>query len=315
MRERLEKGDSDKAVLDYVVDRYGEFVLLRPVFALHTLLLWLTPVLAILLGGFGIWRLARRRRPAVRPANSSAAEEAEVAALLRTGVESGAVVIRRRPSARVLDRGIADRMIGDAPRGRTMTAATLTISSRNYSSWSLRGWLICRMAGLDFETEVLSGTDAGSRAELLHLSPSFLVPRLRHGDVVVWDTLAIAEYLGETFPEAGLLPGPVAERAHCRSISGEMHSGFVNLRSALPMNLRAFHPAFRLFNGAKADIERIVTIFDDCLDRYEGPVPVRRRAPAWRTPCSPRSAPASAPTMSRCRPGPPPTATRSCTGR
>ena len=152
-----------------------------------------------------------------------------------------------------------------------MTAATLTISSRNYSSWSLRGWLIGRMAGLAFETEVLSGADANSRAELLHLSPSFLVPRLRHGDVVAWDALAIAEYLGELFPAAGLLPGPMTERAHCRSISGEMHSGFVNLRSALPMNLRAFHPNFPLFNGAKADIERIVTIFDDCLDRYEGP--------------------------------------------
>ncbi|GJE40085.1 glutathione S-transferase family protein [Methylobacterium persicinum] len=152
-----------------------------------------------------------------------------------------------------------------------MTAATLTISSRNYSSWSLRGWLICRMAGIDFSTEVLSGEDTTSRAELLHLSPSFLVPRLRHGDVVVWDTLAIASYLNETFPEAGLLPKDRAERAHCHSISGEMHSGFVNLRSALPMNLKAFHPGFRLFNGAKADIERIVTIFDDCLDRYEGP--------------------------------------------
>jgi glutathione S-transferase len=152
-----------------------------------------------------------------------------------------------------------------------MTAATLTISSRNYSSWSLRGWLICRMAGLDFTTEVLSGEDTTSRAELLHLSPSFLVPRLRHGDIVVWDTLAIASYLGETFPEAGLLPQDRAERAHCHSIAGEMHSGFVNLRSALPMNIKAFHPGFRLFNGAKADIERIVTIFDDCLDRYEGP--------------------------------------------
>lgn len=162
-------------------------------------------------------------------------------------------------------------MIGDSPGVKTMTATTLTISSRNYSSWSLRGWLICRMAGLAFDTEVLSGTDVTSRAELLHLSPSFLVPRLRHGDVVVWDILAIAEYLSETFPDAGLLPREVAERAHCRSISGEMHSGFVNLRSALPMNLRAFHPGFRVFNGAKADIERIVTIFDDCLDRYEGP--------------------------------------------
>ena len=158
-----------------------------------------------------------------------------------------------------------------------MTAATLTISSRNYSSWSLRGWLICRMAGLDFRTEVLSGADATSRAELLHLSPSFLVPRLRHGDVVVWDTLAIAQYLNETFPEAGFLPDGVAERAHCRSIAGEMHAGFVNLRSALPMNLKAFHPGFRVFNGARADIERIVTIFDDCLDRYEGPFLFGRR--------------------------------------
>lgn len=82
VRERLEKGDSDNAVLAYVVARYGEFVLLRPVFALHTLLLWLTPLLAVLLGGIGIWRLARRRRPAPTR-HLSAAEEAEVAALLR----------------------------------------------------------------------------------------------------------------------------------------------------------------------------------------------------------------------------------------
>ncbi|GJE59737.1 glutathione S-transferase family protein [Methylobacterium trifolii] len=152
-----------------------------------------------------------------------------------------------------------------------MTVSTLTISSRNYSSWSLRGWLICRMAGLDFETEMLSGDDASTRAELLHLSPSFLVPRLRHGGIVVWDTLAIAQYLTETFPEAGLVPADIAARAHCRSVAGEMHSGFINLRSALPMNLKAFHPDFKVFNGAKGDIERIVTIFDDCLDRYDGP--------------------------------------------
>ena len=82
VRERLQKGDTDPAVLRYVVDRYGEFVLLRPVFALHTLLLWLTPILAVLLGAFGIWRLARRR-PAAPVRTLSAAEEAEVAALLR----------------------------------------------------------------------------------------------------------------------------------------------------------------------------------------------------------------------------------------
>jgi cytochrome c-type biogenesis protein CcmH/NrfF len=82
VRERLQKGDSDPAVLRYVVDRYGEFVLLRPVFALHTLLLWLTPILAVLLGAFGIWRLARRR-PAAPVRTLSPAEQAEVAALLR----------------------------------------------------------------------------------------------------------------------------------------------------------------------------------------------------------------------------------------
>ena len=98
-----------------------------------------------------------------------------------------------------------------------MATATLTISSRNYSSWSLRGWLICKMAGLDFETEVLPGGDETSRAELLHLSPSFLVPRLRHEGIVVWDTLAIAQYLNETYPEAGFLPKDVAAR-HLHSV-------------------------------------------------------------------------------------------------
>ena len=71
-----------------------------------------------------------------------------------------------------------------------MADATLSISSRNYSSWSLRGWLICKLSGLDFDVEVLSGSHPAARAELLHLSPSFLVPRLIHGEILVWDTLA-----------------------------------------------------------------------------------------------------------------------------
>ena len=152
-----------------------------------------------------------------------------------------------------------------------MAEATLTISSRNYSSWSLRGWLACRMSGLDFEVELLSGNDAASRAELLHLSPSFLVPRLTHGKIAVWDAMAIAEYLAELFPGAGLLPKEPAERARCRSVCAEMHGGFINLRSALPMNLRARHTGFRVFNGAKGDIERICAIFEDCLSRSGGP--------------------------------------------
>jgi glutathione S-transferase len=152
-----------------------------------------------------------------------------------------------------------------------MATAVLTISSRNYSSWSLRGWLLCKMVDLPFEEELLSSDDPSTRAELLLLSPSFLVPCLRHGDVKVWDTLAIAEYLAEIRPKAGLLPQERAARAHCRAVSGEMHSGFHNLRSALPMNLKAHFPGFSVWSGAQGDIDRIVAIWRECLDAYGGP--------------------------------------------
>ena len=152
-----------------------------------------------------------------------------------------------------------------------MSKAILTISSRNYSSWSLRGWLICRMAGLEFEEVMLSSDDPSARAELLLLSPSFLVPCLIQDDIKVWDTLAIAEYLNETIPNANLLPDDLKARTHCRAVSGEMHSGFFNLRSALPMNLKAHHPNTRAFQGAQADIDRVVSIWRECLRTYDGP--------------------------------------------
>ena len=152
-----------------------------------------------------------------------------------------------------------------------MDKAILTISSKNYSSWSLRGWLLCRMAGLEFQEKILSGDDPSSRAELLLLSPSFLVPCLTQGDIKVWDTLAIAAYLNEMFPQAGLLPKDRAARAHCLSISGEMHSGFANLRSALPMNLKSKHTGSAVWSGAQADIDRVVAIWRDCLKKYAGP--------------------------------------------
>ncbi len=150
-------------------------------------------------------------------------------------------------------------------------SAVLTISSKNYSSWSLRGWLLCRMAGLDFKEDLLSSDDASARAELLLLSPSFLVPCLTHNGLKVWDTLAIAEYLHENFPQAGLLPKDMAARTHCRSIAGEMHSGFSNLRSALPMNLKAHYKGFKIWAAAQGDIERITTIWRECLTQYGGP--------------------------------------------
>ena len=156
-----------------------------------------------------------------------------------------------------------------------MTGTILTISSKNYSSWSLRGWLLCRMAGLDFAEEVVPPDDPANRAELLLLSPSILVPCLTHKGTRIWDTLAIAEYLNEVKPKAGLLPADRAARARCRSICGEMHSGFTNLRSALPMNLKAHRPGFKIWSGAQADIDRITAIWHECFAAHHGPVSVR----------------------------------------
>ena len=99
-----------------------------------------------------------------------------------------------------------------------MAMSTLTISSRNYSSWSLRGWLLAKFSGLEFEEIVIAPDDPAARAEILLLSSSILVPCLRHQGATVWDTLAIAEYLNEIRPEAGLLPSDRILRAHCRSI-------------------------------------------------------------------------------------------------
>jgi glutathione S-transferase len=155
--------------------------------------------------------------------------------------------------------------------GAAMTRPVLTISSKTYSSWSLRGWLLCQLAGLEVDEQVISIDDPTNRAELLLLSPSVLVPRLNHDGASVWDTLAIAEYLAELYPAAGMLPEERLARAHCRSISGEIHSGFHNLRSALPMNLKAHHDSFRVFAGAQPDIDRVQAIWKECLDQYGGP--------------------------------------------
>jgi glutathione S-transferase len=152
-----------------------------------------------------------------------------------------------------------------------MATATLSISSRNYSSWSLRGWLLCKFSGLPFETVSLPVDDAAARAELLLLSPSFLTPCLTYDGVKVWDTLAIGEFLNEVKPKAGLLPKDRATRARCRSICGEMHSGFANLRAALPMNLKSRHPEFKVWAGAQSDMSRITAIWREQLAASGGP--------------------------------------------
>jgi glutathione S-transferase len=152
-----------------------------------------------------------------------------------------------------------------------MSKATLTITSKNYGAWSLRGWLLCKMAGLDFDERILESDEPSTRAELLLLAPSFRVPCLSIDGLEIWDTLAIGEYLHELRPEAGILPEEPGARAHCRSVSGEMHSGFANLRSALPMNVRAHHEDFKIWSGVQADIDRITTIWEECLATYGGP--------------------------------------------
>jgi glutathione S-transferase len=98
-----------------------------------------------------------------------------------------------------------------------------------------------------------------------------LVPCLRHGSVKVWDTLAIAEYLNEVKPKAGLLPDDRAARAHCRAICGEMHSGFTSMRSALPMNLKGHFAGYKVWARAMTDIQRVLEIWRSCLSTYGGP--------------------------------------------
>lgn len=152
-----------------------------------------------------------------------------------------------------------------------MARPTLTITSKNYGAWSLRGWLLCKLAGLDFDEITLDADDPAMRAELLLLAPSFRVPSLHIDGVEIWDTLAIAEELNERFPKARILPTDPAERAHCRSICGEMHSGFANMRSALPMNLRARYDHFPVWSAARTDIARIREIWQECLEASGGP--------------------------------------------
>lgn len=152
-----------------------------------------------------------------------------------------------------------------------MAEATLLISSKNYSSWSLRGYLLAKLSGINFVEEQVSPDDPRMKEELLMRTSSILIPCLIHGTVTVWDTLAIAEYLNELFPEAAMLPKEKKARAHCRSISGEMHSGFAALRSSLPMNLRFRKPGFTVWSSAQADIDRITSIWRECLTTWKGP--------------------------------------------
>ena len=145
---------------------------------------------------------------------------------------------------------------------------TLIIGNKNYSSWSLRAWLLLKQARIDFEERrILLNTDT-TEAEIAAYSAAGKVPVLLLADVTVWDTLAIAETVAERWPDKQLWPADRDERAHARSISAEMHSGFPYLREHMPMNCRAMGRIVPLPDELGADIDRIIAIWSDCHRRY-----------------------------------------------
>lgn len=143
----------------------------------------------------------------------------------------------------------------------------LVIGDREFSSWSLRGWLAARLAGVDFETVEIPLYRPDTEQRLAPLSPSLLVPCLEHGALRIWDSLAIAEYLNEIVPERGLWPADRSRRAHARSIVAEMHSGFLALRQQWSCAFLERRTQ-RLDRAGRRDVERILEIWTDCRSRY-----------------------------------------------
>jgi glutathione S-transferase len=149
-----------------------------------------------------------------------------------------------------------------------MDDLTLIIGNKNYSSWSLRPWLLLKQAGVPFREQYIPIRSETWHTQIRDLSPSGKVPALIHGDIRVWDSLAICEYLAECFPEKQLLPAAIAARAEARSVSAEMHSGFQALRLNMFMNIRRCMPTRGRTPETLADIERIVAIWNGCRTRY-----------------------------------------------
>ena len=157
----------------------------------------------------------------------------------------------------------------------------LYIGNKNYSSWSMRPWVLMTQASIAFQEVMVrfDSFDAGSRfkAALAPVSPTGKVPVLVDGDLVVWDTLAIAEYLAEQYPELHLWPREAPARARARSATAEMHSGFGALRSAFPMNIEASLPevgalALRDQPAVRADLARLLALWQPLLAEFGGPM-------------------------------------------
>ena len=150
-------------------------------------------------------------------------------------------------------------------------ALHLIIGNKNYSSWSFRPWLALKVAGITFDETVISLEAKDFKARVTALSGAGRVPVLLDGDVRIWESLAILEYLAEKFPAASVWPKDVAARAHARAVASEMHAGFLPLRRHLPMNVARPVKSRALDDGARADVARIDAIWSDCRAKFGGP--------------------------------------------
>jgi glutathione S-transferase len=144
----------------------------------------------------------------------------------------------------------------------------LIIGNKNYSSWSLRPWLLMKEAGIDFDEHRIVLDTPTFKQEIAAFSDAGRVPILQLGDLTVWDSLAICETVAERWPEKALWPADADERAHARAICAEMHSGFDVLRECMPMNCRAMGRKVPIPDELGADIDRVISIWSDCHRRF-----------------------------------------------
>ena len=151
-----------------------------------------------------------------------------------------------------------------------MDGLTLVIGNKNYSSWSMRPWVLLTAIGVPFEEVKLRFHSPEWQARIASLSPSGLVPVLRRGETAVWDTLAILETVNEWYPGRGVWPDDPAARAFARSACAEMHAGFRDLRTHMPMNIRSRHPGKGMTSAVAANIRRIEQLWDEARGRFGG---------------------------------------------
>jgi glutathione S-transferase len=160
-------------------------------------------------------------------------------------------------------------MMRQTKKERSRMTLKLAIGNKNYSSWSMRPWLALRASNIAFEEIFIPlYTGEADKRKILDVTRSGKVPALVDGDITVWDSLSIIEYLAERFPQARLWPEDRASRAHARSVSAEMHSGFMALRNECPMNLHRPIKAIALSEDARANIARVQQIWTECRERY-----------------------------------------------